>query len=395
MKQLYIALILLLPLFSTAQEWEAVAPVPDNFRTDHSFGFGLNGQGYLVTGGNFEIGRRYNNFYSYDPTEDLWTRKDDFPGAPRGFAIGDIYEGKAYFGFGASDTGERLKDLWVYDPDLDEWTELSPCDCIARTHPAFVISDGVIYVGLGGGDFGNLNDWWAYDIASDTWEQKAQFPSLPRHHPFMFSADGYPYVGFGHGDTFISNQWYKYDPATDTWEEKTTLPAEGRVAGTQFSYDGKGYVLSGDGDDHDIMPTGEFFEYDPAEDAWTQLTPHPGPSRWAPASFIVNDEVYLINGWRNGYPSEVWKYRLGGNATSTKDDLATGIEVYPNPFQTTVTMPAIDEKATVVISTSDGKVVYNQVYTNDTLDLGFLPKGTYVLEVIATSTTKRQLIVKQ
>ena len=83
------------------------------------------------------------------------------------------------------------------------------------------------------------------------------------------------------------------------------------MAGTQFSYEGIGYVLSGDGDDHRSMETGEFWAYDPIENAWSQGPPHPGGSRWAPASFIIDGEVYLINGTSfRRYVTDVYKYDL-------------------------------------------------------------------------------------
>ena len=87
-----------------------------------------------------------------------------------------------------------------------------------------------------------------------------------------------------------------YSIENEEWELLESLPGEARVAGTQFSFNGLGYVLSGDGDNHSSMETGEFWSYDPVSDSWTQLPPHPGTSRWAPASFIINGEVYLING---------------------------------------------------------------------------------------------------
>ena len=37
-----------------------------------------------------------------------------------------------------------------------------------------------------------------------------------------------------------------------------------------FSYNNKGYVLSGDGDDHGPLSSGEFWEYNPLTDNWTQ-----------------------------------------------------------------------------------------------------------------------------
>jgi len=302
-------MLLCIGISLTAQEWEQVSSFPDGFTSHHSFGFSFDGIGYIVSGGI--PGNGYSaNFYSYDPTTDEWTRKGDFPGGARGFAIGEVYNGKAYFGFGASNNG-NLSDWWEYDPQTDAWTELASCDCSPRTHPAMVALNGKIYVGLGGNG-GNLDDWWEYDIDSDTWSEKTKFPAAPRHHPFQFTDGEYVYAGFGHGSGFISNQWYRYDQMNDTWSEMATLPAEGRVAGTQFSYDGKGYVLSGDGDNHSFMDTGEFWQYDSEEDSWLQLTPHPGVSRWAPGSFIINDEVYIINGTSNvdGYIEEIYKFNL-------------------------------------------------------------------------------------
>jgi hypothetical protein len=39
----------------------------------------------------------------------------DFPGEPRGYTIGDTWNGEAWFGFGQSNSG-ALNDLWVYNP---------------------------------------------------------------------------------------------------------------------------------------------------------------------------------------------------------------------------------------------------------------------------------------
>ncbi len=298
MKNIYTLILIFSSFFSFSQEWESVATLPDDFNTDHSFAFSIGEVGYIVAG-NTTSGYS-SSFYSYDPIMDEWTKKDDFPGASRGFAIGQVWDGKAYFGFG-NGAGGNLDDLWEFDPVTDEWTQLASCDCDARTHPAMVALNGEIYVGLGGTNNGNTNDWWVYSIENNTWEERERFPADPRHHPFQFTDGEYIYVGFGHGNGFISNQWYKYNTLNDTWLEVQQLPAEGRVAGTQMSFKGIGLVLSGDGDDHGVMETGEFWMYEPVFDKWSALTPHPGSSRWAPASFILNEEVYLINGERSGF----------------------------------------------------------------------------------------------
>ena len=278
---------------SQAQSWTSVSPLPDGFVSNHSFGFALNDMGYLVGG---ETTSGYSNaFYQYDPASDAWTALPDFPGEPRGYTIGDTWNGEAWFGFGQSNSG-ALNDLWVYNPETETWTEKASCPCSARTHPAFIAEAGKVFVGLGGGPSGDTNDWWEYDIASDSWSEKPDFPASERHHPYQFGIDGDVFVGFGHHAADIFNEWYKYEPATEVWTEMATLPAEGRVAGSQLAHNGMGYALSGDGDDHSSMETGELWQYDPEADAWNQWPSHPGMSRWAPASFIINDEMYLING---------------------------------------------------------------------------------------------------
>lgn len=292
MKTIFTLLFSTIMISLSAQQWQEVSALPNGFQTHHSFGFSIDDIGYLVTGSKSNSFSK--EFYSYDSDTDTWTQKTDFPGDARGFAIGEVLDRKAYMGFGSTGNS-NLNDLWVYDPDTDAWTELSPCECSPRTHPAFVAVNDFIYVGLGSNN-ANLQDWWAYDIVNDSWERRADYPAAARHHPYQFTDGEYVYVGNGHGNGFISNEWYRYDTANDTWEKMATMPAEGRVAGTQQSYGGLGYILSGDGDNHSFMQTGEFWRYDPTTNEWTELPPHPRESRWAPSSFIIKDEIYIING---------------------------------------------------------------------------------------------------
>lgn len=406
MRALYVLIILCMGYFNplNAQgEWEQTTPTLNNLVTDHSYAFGLNGKGYFVTGADeFSY---LDIFYSFDPVTETWTELGEFPGGSRGFGIGDTWDGKAYFGFGFS--GNYNNDLWVFDPDTEEWTELASCPCSPRIHPAFIAHNDKIFVGMGGSTTGNLNDWWEYDIPTDTWTQKPDFPGLPRHHPFQFGIGDYVYAGFGHGNTFISNQWYRYDPATEEWAEMASLPAEGRVAGTQFAYDGKGYILSGDGQDHTSMEEGEFWSYDPVLDEWEELPPHPGWSRWAPASFIIDGWVYLlggpsnIGGSLNYAPSNNYRYQLEV-VSNTDEALAndpTLFEVFPNPTAREVQLNwkkgAAGEAGQFRILDAQGRTVYQTSQLPQQLDLGFLPAGVYHLEALTEQAKAVKTIVKE
>ena len=81
-----------------AQSWEPFASVPSGFVSDHSFGFALNGAGYLVAGQTPD--GFSDNMFKYDPVTDTWSTLPDFPGPARGYTIGDAWSGEAWMGFG-------------------------------------------------------------------------------------------------------------------------------------------------------------------------------------------------------------------------------------------------------------------------------------------------------
>ena len=203
----------------------------------------------------------------------------------------------------------------------ESWTQLASLPGLGRNHPAMVATSDKIFMGCGSSDMGNFNDWWEYDVASDNWTQKPDLPSYTRHHPFYFGIDNEVYVGFGHGSNpdangyYIYKDFYKYLPANDQWVQLNDFPSEARVAGTQFSYNGKGYVLSGDGDNHQSLDSGEFWEYEPSTDQWTQLPSHPGNAIWAPGCFVIGCDVYFLLGQDNNTTpgtlvSNIYTYKL-------------------------------------------------------------------------------------
>ncbi|MEM6967622.1 MAG: kelch repeat-containing protein [Bacteroidota bacterium] len=410
MKRNLLSFALLLFCFvSNGQTWEALNDSP--YSGHHAINFSIDGVGYSVTGNIVSsiinpFGSPSKQFYSYDPDLDEWTQLADYPGSNRGYGIGDVWEGKAYIGFGLNGNDTPLRDLWSYDPATDTWTELASCPCTPRFHPAFVALNGKIFMGMGGSDNGNLNDWWEYDIAADTWQQRPSFPSLVRHHPYQFAIGDYVYTGLGHGNgpgLNIYQDWYRYDPANNQWTQVASIPAEGRVAGTQFSHNGKGYVLSGDGDDHSYMDTGEFWEYDPVADTWTELPPHPGTSRWAPSSFIIDDYVYFMTGLSQSLVEDayVWRYLMESTPTSTTDLDEQALRIFPNPSSDVITIALENANATIQgisIFNLKGQLLqmYPATYNNlTTINIQDLPIGIYQLKVNLEDEVLVQKIVRQ
>ena len=406
MKKYFTILVLFLVHNFAFCQWTEVTSSP--YSGDHTFGFSIDDVGYIMTG-NVDFGVAVASFYSYSAENDEWTQLPDFPGGGRGFGIGDVWNEKAYFGFGRNpETGQAKNDLWEFDPITEEWTELAACPCSVRLHPALVSHEGKIYVGMGSNQGENLKDWWQYDIATDTWTEKSEFPSFGRHHPFQFAVGDYVYAGFGHGTEFpfVYKDWYRYDPVEDSWLKMNDMPGQARVAGTQFSHNGFGYVLSGQGEDHGNMDSGEFWKYDAELDSWEELTAHPGVySRWAPASFIINNEVYLINGLGLiEYQDEVFKYSLE-EATNVQDlEESSTIDVYPNPFDNKIAVRFSENLFT------PGKVFHAKIYDvtgtkrhdavfdviNPEFDLESLESGIYIFELYEDNLRiERKKIIKR
>jgi N-acetylneuraminic acid mutarotase len=393
MKRIVLFFCLFLALtYLNAQEWEPVASLPggQSDARHHPVNFTIDGYGYVLTGSVNGVPSR--DFMRYDPVTDTWEELPDFPGPVRTQAYGTARGTKAYMGFGGT-SNSPYNDLWEYDATTEEWTQLADCPCQPRYHPAFVQLEGKIFVGMGNGQFGNLRDWWEYDIPTDTWTQRDNLPGPTRHHPFYFGIDSIAYVGFGHGSVGgssanIYKDFYKYDPSTEEWTQLNTFLGEARVAGTQFDYNGKGYILSGDGDNHSFMAEGEFWEYDPALDEWTQLPSHPGSSRWAPGNFVIDNYVYFMCGLSTvRLESDMMRFELSPPLVNTDEVVEdeTSIQIFPNPTSSIISFTEdVSQFSEILLVNSIGQVM-KRVLTNH-INVKEFPDGMYYLHFLKDET---------
>lgn len=320
--------------------WKSRKDFPGGGR-HHPITFANSTHGFVLSGSTYQ--KSYtSDFWAYEEATDSWTdlsrTKAAFPGNPRSFGYGiastsDCGDSKAYLGFGAGENGQILADWWEFNMKKQKWRKLANFPGQGRRHPAmnFLEPIGEIHIGLGDGYSGNYNDYWSYNIENDEWRRLDDFPSSKRHHPFYFAIGKNSYVGLGHSDgysPYIERDWYRYDAIDGTWNREkdfasyalgalyttnnifgtSAIPVttEARVAGTQFSVAGScdsdqtlGFVLSGDGDDHGPMQTGEFHVFDSDDSIWYSLPPHPGFSRWAPGTFVIQGSrrVYFFGGY--------------------------------------------------------------------------------------------------
>ncbi|MEC8832405.1 MAG: hypothetical protein VX772_08595, partial [Bacteroidota bacterium] len=84
-----------------AQSWTNKSPIPDSARRG-AVGFSLHQYGYMCLGGEGNsIGHKH--FYKllkYDPSQDIWSIADSFPGKARREGIAFTTDSFAYVGMG-------------------------------------------------------------------------------------------------------------------------------------------------------------------------------------------------------------------------------------------------------------------------------------------------------
>lgn len=173
-------------------------------------------------------------------------------------------------------------------------------------------------------------------------------------------------------------------------------------------------MLSGDGEDHRTMEFGDFWSYDPDIGVWEQQLPHPGLSRWAPASFILKGYVYVINGksltdpvediWE--FQKEVYKYWLGEEEVISSipiEEALQQIQIAANPFsdQLSINLSALQNKNTNLEATIydiNGKVIYKKkLKLFNQIIFPIQTTGGYYLEIIDHKSLKKvgRLLIKE
>ena len=382
MKNCLLAASLLFSSTLLAQTWLTKTAVPVG--KHHPISFALNGKGYAITGTD-STGQPTDGAFEYNPITDSWTALTDFPGLARSYGIGTTANGKAYLVFGAT-SSSYFKDFWSFDPSTGVYTQLANCDCSSRRHPAMISIGNRIYVGLGNDAFGDKNDWWMYSIDDNTWTQIANLPGAARHHPYMFNAGGEVFAGLGHGGPTIYRDWYKLDTSLNTWTTMSQFPGEARVAGTQFSIDGYGFILSGDGDNHSYMDTGELWRYNPANDTWLELTPHPGKSRWAPGSFVINDDIFFfggVNRYTNTYPADLLSFDISAATVGIEEGLVESTYAYPNPASDFISWEYQQTVTKVVLVNMLGQHIVSSASGAKHMDVSNLSSGLYYVRFYA------------
>ena len=169
--------------------------------------FSINDKGYLASSGGAN-----GNFKEYDPINDSWIAKNNYPGPSEGenldFTIGDI--GYLVFGF---DDFNYYPILWSYNQNTETWTQLEdiPWSGGYIAKASFAIGE-YGYVGINPAVGSKV--FYRYLPSSNNWEL-IENCGYWTGACFSFSINDIGYVGAGSGEDPVNDgtkQVWKLDP---------------------------------------------------------------------------------------------------------------------------------------------------------------------------------------
>jgi N-acetylneuraminic acid mutarotase len=300
---------------TTLGDWKRGSEYEGVGRTEAvSFIIGNN----IYVGGGFDGTNRLNDFWMFDQTTQSWVRKADFPGVARNSAVGFSVKGKGYVGTGYDANNNKLSDFWEYDPATNIWTRKADFAGSPRYNAVgFAILDkGYITTGYDGSF---LKDLWEYDPSGDQWTQKASLTGSKRSEAVAFVYNNKAYVVTGINNGSYLNDFWSYDPTSNSWTELrkiTNVSTESyddlygtnnitRSNASIFVMNDKAYLTCG----NRSGVFGTTWEYNIANDVWTQKTGFEGSAREGAIGFNLNNRGYLLSGGNSSFCfDDLWEF---------------------------------------------------------------------------------------
>lgn len=132
------------------------------------------------------------------------------------------------------------------------------------------------------------------------WIQQADFGGIARHRTTMLTLGNKIYAGLGHyngaGTNVLFEDWWEFDPATNAWTQKADYLGGICYHAAGFAINGIGYVGTGRISETGNTLVKDFFKYSPETNTWTQLTDFPGTGRRGAVGFAIGEYGYMGTG---------------------------------------------------------------------------------------------------
>ena len=238
----------------------------------NGIGFSCNGKGYYGMGETYAHTIDSNiltDIWEYDPELDSWTKKTDFPGVPIIYSKAFVIGNKTYISPGKYWKDSRVhfvNDFWEYDPANNSWQQKKDFPGVERYWGFAIGTETKGYIGLG--NQGNpLKDIYMYDPMTDSWETAIHYPGAGYNDVANFYINGKLYLGMGSNNSTSSyTDMYESDFNKHSWKKMYSSPVK-LSPFISHAINGKGYVGYGwyDLSSKDNEYGRKMFEFDPSK----------------------------------------------------------------------------------------------------------------------------------
>jgi hypothetical protein len=257
-----------------------------------------------------------------------WAAEAQLNGPARSEAVSFVIDNYAYVGTGWDGLNTRFNDFWKYDPVNNVWVQIISMPDAGRSSAVGMSINGRGYVGTGYDGYNYLNDFYELDPVANVWTLRAPYPGSPRYESVAFAIGDFGYVGTGFDGANAQKDFYQYDPGQDSWSY-LGFSGNKRYSAVAFVYKNKGYVVTGV--NSGVMQT-DFWVFDPSESAtkWTELRHISNYStdsyddgyttivRMNGSAFVIGDMAYISTGENNGYNTNTWVYNFASDLWGVK-----------------------------------------------------------------------------
>lgn len=183
--------------------WSTKASYP--IKIDAMCSFAINGLGYCVGGQNsldYTPTLVEKAVYSYNPTTNTWTKKNDFVSPITGVNCGTVVNGKGCVVGDYAEAIETQGKIYLYDEENDSWSLETECPAFLTGKIVASINNN-IYI-MGGLDTAGTNTKknYIYDVTTKTWTQGLDLPNA-RAYGGVFVNSGKIYIVGRNGQIII------------------------------------------------------------------------------------------------------------------------------------------------------------------------------------------------
>jgi len=226
--------------------------------------------------------------------------------------------------------GNNTPDFYIYCLAEDLWLQVSSWpDSVGWKKPKYGSAgccdgQGHIFATKGNNTLG----FWEYYADGDSWQQKPPVPLGPYHRKVKYGADivwamdsgvGHPYILKGY-----KNEFYRYDVSGDSWHKLTDAPGVYTKwhRGSWLAYDGDSTIYAHKGKYH------EFYAYNIRSNLWSpalqampvqsDTTARKRKLKDGGSGVFLNGFIYAFKG---GGTQEFWRYDTAGNAWTELDTI--------------------------------------------------------------------------